>query len=343
MPIMEKQLSIVIPSYNMEEYLDQCIGSMVNISEAGLQALEVICVNDGSKDRTSEIAHKYADRYPGTVRVIDKANGHYGSCVNAALKEANGRYFRIVDADDWVDSESLDELLGILPSIDSDAVLTNFNVCYEDRIEKVEYQGLSWDKETDLTNVEMPMHHWLGMHMLTWKTSLLREIGFKQTEGICYTDIQYASIPLLHTKTITPLNMVLYQYRLGREGQSMDNKSMYKNRHHFLKMLKDLFDVYSSIDSSNIGSEEIRNKFLGGPIVQMMIAYLWNERPSKHEANELRNFLDKVDRKYPHALDDMRGYKIWGIGVNELWMKKSVLAPVLLFAVRKYRKAKGII
>lgn len=147
---MKKQLTIAIPSYNMEEYLDQCIGSMVNISEAGLKSLEVICVNDGSKDHTSEIAHRYAYKYPDTVRVIDKANGHYGSCVNAALKEATGRYFRTVDADDWVDSEALEILLRELSKIESDCVLTNFNVNRDGEIEKIEYNALRWSDEIDL-------------------------------------------------------------------------------------------------------------------------------------------------------------------------------------------------
>lgn len=278
---MEKQLTIAIPSYNMEEFLDQCIGSMVTISEVGLQALEVICVNDGSKDRTSEIAHSYADRYPDTVRVIDKANGHYGSCVNAALKEATGRYFRTVDADDWIDSEALEILLRELAKIESDCVLTNFNINREGKIEKIEYNALRWGDEIDLTKEKIDMHYWLGMHMLTWKTDFLRRIGYRQTEGICYTDVQYSVLPLVQAKNLIALNIYLYQYRLGREGQSMDEMSLYRNRKHILKMLLDLNFELSQGTFLNYNSSEIINRFYKYAINTMMIEYLWNKSPLK--------------------------------------------------------------
>lgn len=70
-----------------------------------MQRLEVLVVNDGSKDNSSAIAHEYQDKYPDTFRVIDKENGNYGSCVNRGLKEATGKYIKILDADDWFDNE----------------------------------------------------------------------------------------------------------------------------------------------------------------------------------------------------------------------------------------------
>ena len=98
-------MSICIPSYNMEQYLSRCVDSML-VDEV-LDQLEIIIVNDGSKDGTLAIANDYKQRYPQSVVVIDKPNGHYGSCINASLKVATGKYFRIVDADDWVDSQWL--------------------------------------------------------------------------------------------------------------------------------------------------------------------------------------------------------------------------------------------
>ena len=94
-----KVLSLCIPSYNMEAYLGRCVDSL--LAEEVIDKLEIIIVNDGSKDRTLEIANAYRDRYPQSVVVVDKPNGHYGSTVNAALKVATGRYFRLLDADDW--------------------------------------------------------------------------------------------------------------------------------------------------------------------------------------------------------------------------------------------------
>ena len=94
-----KALTIIVPAYNMQDYLPQCVESLL---EGSSEALEVLVVNDGSTDRTSEIAHDFARRHPSIVWVIDKSNGHYGSAVNAGLDAASGFYVKVIDADDCV-------------------------------------------------------------------------------------------------------------------------------------------------------------------------------------------------------------------------------------------------
>lgn len=90
---MEKLITIVIPTYNMEKYLDKCLTSLI-VPDEYMELLEVLVVNDGSKDNSSAIAHRYEDKYPQTFRVIDKENGNYGSYVNRGLKEAAGKYIK---------------------------------------------------------------------------------------------------------------------------------------------------------------------------------------------------------------------------------------------------------
>ena len=117
---MKKILTVVIPTYNMQDYLRRCLDSLI-IPEEQMKQLEVLVVNDGSKDSSSAIAHEYQDKYPNTFRVIDKENGNYGSCVNRGLKEATGKYFRILDADDWFDNVELKKFvqsLNYIPSVD---------------------------------------------------------------------------------------------------------------------------------------------------------------------------------------------------------------------------------
>lgn len=92
-----KILSIIVPSYNMEAYLPKCLGSL-EVARELMEQLEVFVVNDGSKDRTSEIAHEFEVRYPGVFRVIDKPNGNYGSCINAALPLCTGVFVKVLDA-----------------------------------------------------------------------------------------------------------------------------------------------------------------------------------------------------------------------------------------------------
>ena len=88
--LSNKNLTIIIPTYNMQEYLQKCLSSL--IVKKGLETLEVLVVNDGSKDNSSIIAHEFEAKYPGVFRVIDKENGNYGSCINRGLKEATGKY-----------------------------------------------------------------------------------------------------------------------------------------------------------------------------------------------------------------------------------------------------------
>ena len=123
---MEKILTIVIPTYNMESYLRKCLDSLIIDDKDLFERLEVLVINDGSKDASSAIAHEYQDKYPHVIRVIDKENGHYGSCVNQGLKEASGVYFRILDADDWFDTETFTNFISLLLTLDVDLVVTDF-------------------------------------------------------------------------------------------------------------------------------------------------------------------------------------------------------------------------
>ena len=98
-PGSDKILSLVVPTYNMEKYLPACLDSVTD--ELIGDSLEVIVVNDGSTDRSPDIIRQYEQKRPDLIKVIDKPNGHYGSCVNAGLAVATGKYFKILDADDW--------------------------------------------------------------------------------------------------------------------------------------------------------------------------------------------------------------------------------------------------
>ena len=109
-----KILSIIVPSYDMEAYLPKCLGSLVVDDRELLQKLDVIVVNDGSKDRTSEIAHEFEANYRGVFRVIDKDNGHYGSCINAGLAVAAGTFVKVLDADDYYLTDNFKEYLSLV-------------------------------------------------------------------------------------------------------------------------------------------------------------------------------------------------------------------------------------
>ena len=178
---MEKILTIVIPTYNMQDYLRRCLDSLI-VPEKQMQHLEVLVVNDGSKDNYSAIAHEYQNKYPDTFRVIDKENGHYGSCVNAALKIATGKYFRLVDADDWVNTSGLIKLIDLLSVHNEDAVFTKFSLqyLYKNKVKLCDVNGIEW-KSYNLNKEIIPLAC-LAMHGISFRLELLKDIHYIQTE-----------------------------------------------------------------------------------------------------------------------------------------------------------------
>ena len=121
---MEKILTITVPAYNVERFLDQTLASFAD--ERVLDLLEVLIVDDGSKDHTAEITKRYEEKYPQTFRLISKENGGHGSTINRGIREAAGRYFKVVDGDDWVDTDGLCELVRRLRTCSTDYVFTNY-------------------------------------------------------------------------------------------------------------------------------------------------------------------------------------------------------------------------
>ena len=118
-----KVLSVVIPTYNMESYLRRCLDSVTRSDVP--DSLELIVVNDGSTDSSLAIMQEYAKERPDIVNIIDKPNGHYGSCVNHGLKETTGKYVKILDADDFFNTPNLDAVLTFLEDCTADLVVTD--------------------------------------------------------------------------------------------------------------------------------------------------------------------------------------------------------------------------
>jgi glycosyltransferase involved in cell wall biosynthesis len=218
----------------MEKYLDRSVGSL--LASEVLDKLEIIIVNDGSKDRTLEIANSYKAKYPQSIVVIDKPNGHYGSTVNAALQVATGRYFRILDADDWFNSESLVKFIKSLEFINADCVYTHFTKQIEGKPVPQGARTLVYNKNL-IIDADTIQEACIVMHTLTYRLDLLHKINYRQTEGICYTDTEYVYYPLIAAKTIYFLDIDLYQYYVGRDDQSMSIASMAKCRSHFVTIL----------------------------------------------------------------------------------------------------------
>lgn len=250
---MDKLLTVIIPSCNMEKYLPKCLGSLMVAPEL-MGRLEVLVVNDGSKDRTSEIAHEFAARYPDTFKVIDKPNGHYGSCINVGLAAATGAFVKVLDADDSFDTSALESHLRNLQQLDKedvDVVFTDFVLVHEDGREGGTVRcGLPTESAFDLSTVaKMPRLQ--TMHTLTYRTSLLKGMDYRQTEGIPYTDNEWALKPMRKAGKIVYRPLMLYRYLVGRVGQSVSSAQSVKNVRNLETILERMLDEYRTAETDS--------------------------------------------------------------------------------------------
>lgn len=259
---MEKILTVVVPTYNMEHYLDRCLSSLIVAPEL-MKLLEVIVVNDGSKDRSSEIAHGYADRYPDTFVVIDKENGNYGSCVNKGIELARGKYFRILDADDWYSKENFSDFLSFLICCNADLVYTK-RVVHDGSGPKESFLPPEYSHERYMTLEEYDSilnKPYLYMHEMTYSTSVLRESGLQLQTGISYTDSEYCFYPLQNVNNVHFLDKVVYHYDMSRPGQTMSSD----------KLAKSIGDMFKVVYAMVVYYNEQKRKDLAMPSMQIQV------------------------------------------------------------------------
>lgn len=219
---MDKILSIIIPTYNMEKYLRRCLDSL--LVEENFEMLEVWVVNDGSKDGSFAIAHEYSDKYPSVFNVIDKPNGNYGSCINAALPRCTGKYVKVLDSDDYFNTEELQKLIERLIVIDSDVILLDYTNHSPVKSEKISYKY----NDGAIIDIHKQSPEYFGMHSIAYKTEIFHRFDYKQTEGVSYTDQEWIFYPMFYAQTLQYISLDIYQYVIGREGQTMVWDTVYK-------------------------------------------------------------------------------------------------------------------
>lgn len=222
-------LTIAIPVFNMEKYLARCLDSVADESLA--EDIEILIINDGSTDNSLAIAKEYAQKHKNFV-VIDKENGGWGTAINRGIKEARGKYFRNLDSDDWFKAGSLAEVINELKKgIDSDLILTPRTEIYEGREEIfISYPDHLCRRTMTLEEymVATDIKPNCPIHSITVKTSILQDNNI-QILPKYYTDIEYTFTTLLYAKTIHLIPIDLYQYYLGREGQSVSLDGYFKH------------------------------------------------------------------------------------------------------------------
>lgn len=324
---MDKILSVCIPSYNMERYLSRNLDSFLDSEHA--DELELIVVNDGSTDKTLEIANKYKARYPESVIVVDKPNGHYGSCVNTALKIAGGKYFRIVDADDWVDTDALNTMMQTLHYVDAEVVYTKYCNYYENSgVTTINDDPacLSWGQPIDLNDLKFDRY--VHMHQISYLTKFLRDIQYRQTEGVCYTDTEYVFKPLIQAKNIYCIDIPLYQYFIGRDDQSMSPVVLMKNFEHMLTVLQSILDhpipPYTNANYRFLFERYVHTLF--GMLVDCLYASKCKNKKWSLELRHICQLLEAKNMDISHYLSfAVRGCPWFNWWLKDTWLSRCKL------------------
>ena len=252
-----KLLSIAIPCYNSEAYMEKCIESLLK----GGEEVEILVVNDGSSDRTAEIADAYAEKYPTIIKAIHQENGGHGEAVNAGIRNATGLYFKVVDSDDWVNEEAYKQILKTLEELTRgpktlDMLISNF--VYEkqgaSRKKVMQYRRclpvneiFGWD------SVHMSKGKYLLMHSIIYRTKLLHECGLELPKHTFYVDNLFAFEPLPFVKNMYYLDVNFYRYFIGRDDQSVNEKVMIKRIDQQIRVNKLMADAFHNCQfDSNI-------------------------------------------------------------------------------------------
>ena len=285
-----KLISFVIPCYNSSSYMHHALDTILEIKED----IELIIVNDGSTDDTLKIAKEYQKKYPQVIKVIDKENGGHGSGVNAGLGIASGKYFKVVDSDDWVDTSSLKKVVATLKKQDIDMLIVNY--VYEKEGSPKEMGYLNVFKENEIFTWQEVGHfkvsEYLLMHSVFYKTSLLKEIHLTLPEHTFYVDNIFVYYPLPFVKTMYYLNVPLYRYFIGRTDQSVNERVMIGRVDEQIKVTKMMIDFF---DPLTIEPKSLQKYLIHYLDIMMTISTILLKLANTKEANlkskELWNYL----------------------------------------------------
>lgn len=254
-----KLLTITVPAYNMEKLLPVCLGSC--IYSGAENDIEVIVVNDGSKDSTLAVARDYQQRYPEIFRVVDKENGGHGSGINAGIANATGKYFKVLDADDWFDTESLRALVEVLRSTDAQLVTNSF-VCVNAQTMKPskprspitgKHPGEGEHAFDDVSSELL-----VRMHSVTWRTDILRDNDITIDHHRFYVDMEYIGLPVPWAEKVYITELPLYMYRLGDNGQSVSIASMQKHMDDHLKVMDRMLEYIDARKARGTAKSRVR-------------------------------------------------------------------------------------
>ena len=330
----QKLLSIAIPSYNSEAYMEHCINTLLT----GGERVEILIVNDGSKDGTAEIADRYAKEYPAVVKAIHQENGGHGEAVNAGLRNASGKFFKVVDSDDWVDEKALQAVLDTLEVYQDDIELLISNYVYEKQGAKHK-KVMEYSKYLPINSVftwndmkPFPIGKYLLMHSVIYKTEMLKACGLELPKHTFYVDNIFVFDPLPSVKHMYYLNVDFYRYFIGRDDQSVTEKVMIRRLDQQMRVNRIMAESFLKREVANAYLEKYMFNYLSIiTTVSSILAIKSGTEEHLHMKKQLWADLKALDKSLYRRLR----FTVLGIGVNLPGSVGRKLAVVVYKIVQK--------
>lgn len=315
-----KILSVAIPCYNSESYMEKCIKSILPAGED----VEILIVDDGSqKDRTPQIADSYAARYPGIVKAVHQENGGHGEAVNTGLRNATGLYYKVVDSDDWVNTKGLVKIVQRMKQLEEqggvDLLLANF---VYDKV------GAKHKKLMRFTNVfpqdevfewdamkHMHQTQYILMHNIFYRTQMLKDCGLELPKHTFYVDNIFAFQPLVYVKKLYYMDVNLYHYFIGREDQSVNEKVMIGRIDQQIRVNKIMIDVMAAEDFSDKSSKLKKYMTIYLTKIMTVTSIMLILAGTEEALEKKKDVWDYLKEKDPALYKSIRG-SLFGIGMN---------------------------
>lgn len=308
-------LSIAIPTYNMETMLERCVHSIVRCERA--HRLEVLIVDDGSRDRSAEVARALEARYAGIVRVVSKENGGHGSAVNTGLAEARGRYFRVIDSDDYVDWVGLDVQLERLEAETSDVVLTDYTEDWPsyDWLDPQDlygnlppWQSLNID---DMVDINYGFRRWGPLlSTSTYRTDVLRRAGMRLDERCAYVDMEYNVLALHEVKTLRYYPVGVYRYSQGRATQTVNREAFIKKHRDHERVIVRIADYIDARLMEGTARHRYALHFVLKPLVvlqyRILLEWICDPKLARDFENKLKRYSFAKEVMRPSAKETSR-------------------------------------
>ncbi len=296
-----RTVSFVVPCYNSAAYMDTCIESILSCGDD----IEILIVDDGSDaDNTAEKAFEWEAKKPGIIRALHKQNGGHGSAINLGLKEATGHYFKVVDSDDWLNADAAREVMAYLRrqcelEHPTDLVVANYvyEKVHENACVVMGYRNVlpvecefTWE---DIGHFKQSQY--LLMHSVVYRTELLREAKLTLPEHCFYVDNVFVYVPLPYVRSIYYLDVDLYRYFIGREGQSVNENIMMSRIDHQLLVTRYLIDaVYlpDAVESSKLEGY-MKNYLSMMMCISSLFLRMIGTSEAEHKREELWVYLEQ--------------------------------------------------